>query len=485
MKLGPQLHNSRIRPDTLLLLATAVFLICAVCIPVWPGFMSYDSIDALKRARHGIPDNIYPPLTAYVQYIFDLILPGGGLLFAYQVSLYLLSCAAVLICARVPLWLGIPALTFLTFTPATFGPLLVVWKDIMIMAVLMSCTFLYQMIDARCKTNSSETSPTSLKRQYFLPIAFLSFLFFASAYRHNSLSAVLPFVLFGAHRFFAGDIRKVMLSSIAIVAIFVSAIFLFNSYRLPDLKPIKGYLITQFQVADIIGVSTFSGKNLLPAQFTRKYAQYSVEDLRNAYCPDHINRSCRKSAVNQKPLDFEVLTAIRDYGLWTDGSGDFLDSNKITKAWWQAVTQNSQAYLHHRFVFALEFLGIGKRTPNFLYYTKIEPNEFGLEFKPNGLTKYTLNYLQYSSTWIIAFPWFYYAIGLVISVLLCFIRPPNWKIPALLISSAFSTFVPLVIFSPTAEQRYHEWSMAAISMATILYVNALIQSKRMSSNTPT
>ena len=81
--------------------ALALLFIVLVCKTSWPGFMSFDSLDALNEARTGIHWNINcPTIVIWVQGICDRIYNGPGLLFLFQVSITFIALADIFFIAE-------------------------------------------------------------------------------------------------------------------------------------------------------------------------------------------------------------------------------------------------------------------------------------------------------------------------------------------------------------------------------------------------
>jgi hypothetical protein len=105
--------------------------------------------------------------------------------------------------------------------------------------------------------------------------------------------------------------------------------------------------------------------------------------------------------------------------------------------------------------------------PYLLTEAGIWPNKLGLIFRANALTPYMMRYLEITGSSTFAFPWAYYAAGLILSALL-YVKPIPSHNPHLLLWSAYLLCVPMLLVTPSAEQRYHLWALAAISLATVL-----------------
>lgn len=72
--------HDRSRPGLILPLALAISSASAILLAVYPGFMSYDSLRALRDARGSVGGGTYPPFVSYVWRVFDWIWPGPALM---------------------------------------------------------------------------------------------------------------------------------------------------------------------------------------------------------------------------------------------------------------------------------------------------------------------------------------------------------------------------------------------------------------------
>ena len=103
----------------------------------YPGFMSFDSVEALRQAREGIEGSQYPPFGSYVWRILDWIWPGPTLMQFFQNCTLLMSFAWILNNIGWPWFLRLVILTLFALMPPIAGTMLVVWKDIAVAAFYM------------------------------------------------------------------------------------------------------------------------------------------------------------------------------------------------------------------------------------------------------------------------------------------------------------------------------------------------------------
>ncbi len=159
----------------------AILFIVLICKTSWPGFMSFDSLDALHESRTGIHWNINcPSMVIWVQGICDKIYAGSGLLFLFQVSTTFIALADILFIAEIPFILGIPFMIFFACCPAILGPMLVVWKDVGMMAFFMAAT-----------ASLFRAQKSTTNRRFWCWSA-IGWTFLACGFRLNAIFTALP-----------------------------------------------------------------------------------------------------------------------------------------------------------------------------------------------------------------------------------------------------------------------------------------------------
>jgi hypothetical protein len=56
-----------------LIFSGALFFASSISFLFYPGFMSYDTLHALRSARNGVIDSMWPPMVSYVWRVVDSI----------------------------------------------------------------------------------------------------------------------------------------------------------------------------------------------------------------------------------------------------------------------------------------------------------------------------------------------------------------------------------------------------------------------------
>src|SRR4051812_38167548 len=85
--------RSRLKPRLVFFVAAACALFTVAV--YFPGYMSPDSVEQLRQARFGVPNNMYPPLMAYIWSITDKIWPGPAGMLILNNIVFWFSLAAI------------------------------------------------------------------------------------------------------------------------------------------------------------------------------------------------------------------------------------------------------------------------------------------------------------------------------------------------------------------------------------------------------
>lgn len=357
------------------LLATA--LVCAIS---WPGFMSFDSMYALKQAREGIETGGYPPMVSYVWFVCDQLLSGQGGMFILQNALVFFGIVKLGRSLAIGPWRIASAIVIVMLSPMTLGPMLVVWKDVAFAGWLLfayAYTFDFLRHDKRSKL--------------CLAVFFITM---GSCFRLNGIAAALPALALIACRLSGiktplqknGDVmnepaRLDWRNSVLAAGIFSSMIvFVFgcvvlsSTWRLPDLKKIDMATGSGWtQMGDLVGISVCAKRNLIPGDFyTGTMPMQRIEAL---YFPEHSQRSFGASPLldesgfvgNQALIDATVAQARKKY--W-------------------------RCYLQHRIQLMKFALGANRGDVFYLTDPNVFPGVQGTELVPTKLTSMVTSYLQ-------------------------------------------------------------------------------------------
>jgi hypothetical protein len=120
---------------TLRLTALATIFV-AVCVISWPGFMSFDSMYALRQARTGIETGVWPPMVSYLWVLCEQFIPGQGGMFIVGNALVFFGIAALGRALGAGDFRILLAMLLVAWAPVT----LVVWKDVAFGGLMASLT---------------------------------------------------------------------------------------------------------------------------------------------------------------------------------------------------------------------------------------------------------------------------------------------------------------------------------------------------------
>ena len=421
----------------------AIILTALICKVSWPGFMSFDSIDALHEARTGIHWNINcPTMVIWLQGICDKIYPGPGLLFLIQVAITFIALADILMIAAVPILIGMPFMIFFACCPPILGPLLVVWKDVGMMAFFLAATATL----FRAQKSTSNKS--------FWCWASIGWTILGCSFRLNAILVALP-IFYALSKVLSGTKpKKAMLYLSLLVLSTSTTLWFINSFKFkPDITLIDPNPAAFFQAFDILGISTLSQENMLPKEMYAAYDKFTIADLSKNYYPENSNKSFISITSGQKPL------------IWTN------PNSHMMQLWQNAIIKHPKEYLCHRMKVFRVLLAIHMAEPYYLTHPGIDTNDLGITFKPSRLTPYALKYLSRSSPTVFAHPWLYYLIASALMLLSIFFPSYRSQNVSMLLSSAALNILPMFFLVASAELRFNMWSIAAIMLSFVLIIN--------------
>lgn len=463
----------------------AIFICAALCTgiicwSVWPGLMSYDSLHTLYQARVGLIDNIQPAMCTYVQALCDRICSGPGLLFLLQNAVYIFGCAFVVYLMDCPFGLALGWLLLLIFCPPVLGLLLVVWKDVGCMAFLTACFAALLFAELR-------------KSKRALIVAGL-FLFSGVAFRLNAIAAAPPLL---AYLFYISDnlqqsnsgerkdnpiqVKKIALRIVVVAVTMLTIVSLLNTYRLPDFKRLDGNLLTVMQLFDLIGISHYSGKLVVPQTLYSQQQNFSLQNL--GYFPECVEYSFDDSHFwpSFKPLSKNALDDLERKGQWCDQSGKKITDSDVNALWQQTVAHYPQAFLKHRLAATASFFCIDKQKLHYPTHPRIDSNDLGVRLVGSPLMMLLLAWVYMGSRWFVCLPYFFYTCGAGLGAWLLMKKPPGWYRPICLLVSGWLMCIAIVPVTVAADFRYNSWGWASTMLAFALTVLQARQQKNVSS----
>lgn len=435
------------------LYVVALLLTVTLTLAVYPGFMSYDSFHALREARGSVRGGSYPPFVSYVWRMVEFISPSPALMMLLQNGLLLLALAHIARCLRLGMTRALILLFAVAFFPPLLGSMLVIWKDVAVGAsfAVSLALAIHAAVTPRRRTRA------------ILVFVGCCFVFFGMAYRFNAASAAPPLVLYlmwvlqeAEHRVSTPRalFRVAAVSSVVFLCM-AAAVFLVNNFRIPSLErlaPNTGF--HALKAYDLIGISRFSGVNLLPPA-----AQVNTQETINSvYDPRHLN------------ITLADTSKINSAGL--------LLSPDIKDRWTVAVFSYPLAYLKHRLAVTRELIGFGTAQQFYPTHPMVDKNEYGIVQEPTDVTRGLSRYVTAGSDRLLFRPWMIYVLALASVIAVQFIaRGSRLYLPLLtLFSSSLLYFLPMLVIMPAADLRYNFWALLGALLVIIVSAFALLES---------
>ncbi len=350
------------RPPWLAAAVAAALATAAVCWPVWPGFMSYDSLLAWDQARYGVQTALWPPLHTYLFQLSQAAGAGAGGLLAAQVFLLLYGAILTLRMLIPSRPLGWAMVVFflggIAYFPTLLGAMGAQWRDVPTggFAILGLAFWL---------------AAARYRSALLLAPAILAF-GVAVGLRYNALVLVAPLMALMVWRPYlepraAGGVRALV---VGLTVISLGLGWASVQWRLPDgaKLPNPGGL-GGAQLFDLIGISACAGHNYLPALVTDRQP-ITVQQLRRAYDPRHLHATLAPKPGVPKLVE-------------TDGGG------AVAKVWRRLLLSETRCYLEHRSAVFVEQMGMGKGKVFYPVHSGIDANPYGLQLsRPEAATEF-------------------------------------------------------------------------------------------------
>ena len=403
-------------------LLTAVIL----CWPTWPGFMSYDTIAALRQSIEGITSGIWPPMQAYLLYLSRLVgLNVVGYFFGQAFLLFfsVFIILGFLTRTKTAHLLAIAAFVavFLLF-PTLWGTLGVIWKDV------TTASF-------ACAGVASWMLAIHYRSRPLVVIAGLAF-FVSLALRFNAFPLTLA-VIAGLAALPLGwkSTRNDRIFSTGIVMFFSILAVLSTTYRLPDLARLpadKGF--SGIQLFDMVGISACSGERLAPLTGPGG-ERISPEQLKEIYDPRHAN-------ITLQPHD-EIPAALAEK-----------DANAMSALWIAAISSEPACYLEHRANVFSYLLGLNDGPTFYPTHGGIDANSYGFVLaNPAAAATWTSAIAARSDQWFARIYLLYIAATTMLIGWIFIARNRSIVLPLLWIGAILYP-ATLFLVSPAGDARY-------------------------------
>ncbi len=419
-----------------LVLLLPLVLTVAIIVLFYPGFMSYDTIHALRSARNGVTDSMWPPMVSYVWRLIDQISTNPSAMHFFQVGLLLYSVFYIAYIFTKRIYLAAIFLVLYLTVPVVLGTIAVIWKDVLMTSFFLSAFWiLYQ---------SQLVRGWSRVSFYFTVALFLIFL--GTSTRHNAITGAVP-LIFYASFLLASLFRKskaavcittFVIATILTTSMYNSKIFLDN-YSLPKIEALPSSteaFLQMVRVLDIAGASICVGESL----FDVTSPGLTLDEIKATYDPKHVNLS---QALLAKVATGPQLNAV----------------------WRSVAIQHPVCFLHNKLMLTRFLTGAHEGVQFIITHPSVDQNEYGYKLDDSKIRETAVNYIVKASPVFFFKPWFIYLFSLICFVYLAAKKRLSPGLVALYFSGVFY-FGSLVIFGNAADARLLFYS----TTTTLLFV---------------
>ena len=392
----------------------------------WPGYMSVDSLVQLGEARTHQYNDWHPPVMSWLWSLVDSVIPGPqGMLILHNATFW----GGLALIARNSLRSAFGALAVLAigFLPPMFGLLSTIWKDVAQGAMLL-CGF--ALLQHARMHNSRWALWAALP-----PLAY------GTLVRHNGFFAALPLTLWWgwlAMKLYAS--RWTRRWTVTGAALLVALVLL----SIGVTRALTGGKSMHHQqvilLHDLVAISLERHQNLLP---------------------DYLQKS-------PHPLSLERLALMYDPGntvwLWCcEGpriplTQDPTQNRQLLRQWFKVVSQNPGVYLRHRWKTVCSQFGIASAVVAYPFHHGIDPNSFGLSFRPGRWNTWVMAELETTKNSFLFRGWVYVVATVAFMVLSRLVRPRNFGMALVLGSSGLLYAVTLFPIDLASDFRLIWWT---------------------------
>lgn len=405
-----------------------LFVITSVLVSIiafYPGFMSIDSIIQYDISRTFNFNDWQPPIMSLVWSFLNLIFPDpSGMLFFHLALIWTSSLIFWVYNKEYKyswFFLVVPVLPWIINLQG------VIWKDIG-----LAYTLLLMVAFSYLKPNK--------KNVFFVFLL----LFYAVNIRLNSIPAVLPIVWLIAYIWLPNK-NKLFLTLISVLLV-MSALIIGNIVNYKILNAEKTKPFNYVMVDDLVFLSAKKGESLLPG--------IKISEI----------QSCSKEEINGTVLVGRVfcLNRFESYEEYKPLEQD------LKEIWLKSIQDNPLDYLLFRAASFLYLLKSPNEQSYFIWFSRIDPNEYGFVYKGNLATSFIEAYVKdFGSVFNFTFKPYWWVLISIVLFFISFRIPNTIVVKTLLISSLVYTLTYFPV-TPMADIRYVYWSVLSSTIAIIL-----------------
>jgi hypothetical protein len=434
--------------NTFVSLISSFVLSFLICFVFYPGFMSYDSLHALRAARAEVTDSIWPPMVSYVWRFVDLFSTNPSSMHFFQVFLLLFSISSALFLLFKKQKLSFIFILVYLSIPAILGTLAVIWKDVL-MAAFFIAAFAVTLLLKRIKNS----------KLFFMSFLLASgLLLLGICSRHNAITAAVPLIFLLTHTFFSkfkfNAFKKIIFLSVSgiILILFSYTIKIqLDNYSFPNFVKLNAKFndFSGLKILDIAGASICLDKNL----FSRIDQNLKVADIEKMYDPKHCNLSARIT-------------------------GKFGGNKEIDSIWHNLIKEHPICFFFNKFNMMMYMMGANSGEQFLITHSFIDNNEFGYKLEDSRLREFFLSYIIGSSSFFFVKPWFIYLISIGSFVWLCRNKKLKPEYLAIYISGFFY-FGSYILFGNAADARLLFYTTTTSSLIILVsFIEIFLKGKR-------
>lgn len=428
----------------------AAIATAAVCYPVWPGLMSFDSLFAYRQARTGIETMLWPPFHSYMFRVGDALGVGVGGVLAAQVFVLFAAAAVILNLLIRGRALGLAACMvfaglIVTVTPL-LGSLLAHWRDVP--------TASFALLGVAFGLLARRTGQPLL-----LAPAAAAF-GCAIALRYNAIVLVAPVIGLMIWRPMADrTARFARPFALACLILALGAAWASTQWRLPDLKRMDPpNSLGGTQAFDLVGISACADTDDLPLGMTGG-TPLSAYHIRRNYDPRHMN------------LTFEPKPGVPPI-IDNDRKGE------VPAAWRTAIATAPLCYLSHRTTVFVEQMGMSDRGVFYPVHGGIDTNDYGLSLAHPTAAQAVRTYVEAGAAPIWRRPAWLYVLAAGLVGLAVLRDGRQWRLLLALLGGSFAYAGVLFLVSPAADARYIFPASITCALLIAAALGMIVQGRR-------
>ncbi len=351
----------------------------------YPGFMSYDTLHALRGARFGVTESLYPPMVSYIWRCVDFISKNPSAMHFFQVSLLITSVFYVVYFYSKKVNYSVVFLCFYLTIPVILGTLAVIWKD-----VLMAAFFMAAFISTLAMKHIN-----NLKLLTLISLMSIFLIFLGICSRHNAIFASIPLIFYLSWIIITKLKKNIIISYVfsGLLGILILGVSftlktkVIDTYSLPDFHVIDNKTDDFLKIVrfmDIAGASVCENRNL----FGNTAPNLTIDEIKNGYDARHIN------------LSKELF--------------DKIGFNENTKIDWANTFANYPlCFFDHRLEMTKHMLGFNLKKQYIITAPYIEDNEFGYVLRKSSTRNLVVSYIHNASRFPFFKPWFIYLVSII------------------------------------------------------------------------